>query len=210
MCRGRRNALSWAELIESSLVRHLQFCCNLIWHFSLSNKILSASLARTVTGNAGNTRRKSSWRHGSHHHASIPKGAPSIYMLWLSRFLHCKNSSNPPTNKIFNDVLGTSAVIMAFYRRYKDIGCQIREVFSRSISGRGRGEQLRMSPRKSSRWDLLPEPYCVRSIGRVHLRITFPLRMKRIGPENSRNRLPSSEPGPGRGPSTRAGPGPLL
>jgi hypothetical protein len=62
---------------------------------------------------------------------------------------------------------------VAFEERYKDIGCQVCKVLYRTISGRG---QLRKSPRKSSRWDLFPEPDCVTSIGWAELRITFSLR----------------------------------
>jgi hypothetical protein len=64
-------------------------------------------------------------------------------------------------NELFNDALRTSEVILAFEERYKDIGCNIYKVLSRNISERG---QLQKSPRKSSRWDLFPEPDCVTSI----------------------------------------------
>jgi hypothetical protein len=78
----------------------------------------------------------------------------------------------------FNDALRTSEVILTFEERYKDIGCQICKALSRTISGRG---QLRNSPRKSSRWDLFPEPDCVTSIRWAQLRITFYL-WKKNGP----------------------------
>jgi hypothetical protein len=62
---------------------------------------------------------------------------------------------------------------LASGERYKDIGCQVCKVLSRTISRRG---QLRKSPRKSSRWDLFPEPDCVTSMRWAQLRITFSLR----------------------------------
>jgi hypothetical protein len=68
-----------------------------------------------------------------------------------------------------------------FEERYKDIGCQVCKVLSRTISGRG---QLRKSPRKSSWWDLFPEPDSVTSIRVTQLWITFPCEKNRqIKPE---------------------------
>jgi hypothetical protein len=51
-------------------------------------------------------------------------------------------------------------------------------VLCRTISGRG---QLRKSPRKSSRWDLFPEPDSVTSRRLAQLRIKFSLRKKKNG-----------------------------
>jgi hypothetical protein len=57
-------------------------------------------------------------------------------------------------------------------QRYRMPSCK---VLCRTISGR---EQLWKSPRKSSRWDLFPEPDCVTSIRWAQLRLTFTLRKK--------------------------------
>jgi hypothetical protein len=109
---------------------------------------------------------------------SSPNEARSIYnLLWLSYhqyifvlMLKCQLS----LNKLINDAL-KHEVILVFEERYKDIGCQVSKVLSRTISGRG---QLRKSPRRSSQWDLFPVPDCVTSIRWAQLRITFSLRKK--------------------------------
>jgi hypothetical protein len=40
-------------------------------------------------------------------------------------------------NELFNDALRTSEIILVFEKWYKDIGCQICQVLSRTISGGG-------------------------------------------------------------------------
>jgi hypothetical protein len=95
---------------------------------------------------------------------SSPNEARSIYNLpWLSyhEYIFLLIQRQYSLSELFIDVLKTSQVILAFGERYKDIGWQVCKVLSRIISGRG---QLRKSPRKSSRWDLFPEPDCVTSI----------------------------------------------
>jgi hypothetical protein len=99
--------------------------------------------------------------------------------------------------KLFNDVLKTYEVTLAFEERYKDIWCQVCKVLPRTISGRG---QRRKSPIKLSWWDLFPEPDSVTSISWAQLRITFSLRIKQW-PEKARSVrhsvwLLSFEPGP--------------
>jgi hypothetical protein len=78
-------------------------------------------------------------------------------------------------NELFNDALKTSEVMLAIEERYKDIGCQVCKVLSRTISGRG---YLRKSPAKSSRWDLFSEPDCVTCTRWVQIRIILSLRKK--------------------------------
>jgi hypothetical protein len=100
------------------------------------------------------------------------------------------------SNYWMNDALKTFQVILTFEERYKYIGCQVCKVLSRTISWRG---QLRKSPRKSSPWDLFPEPDCVTSMRWAQLRITFSLRkrMARESPNVFFNVwLLSFEPGP--------------
>jgi hypothetical protein len=76
-------------------------------------------------------------------------------------------------NELFNDALKAAQVILEFEERYKDIGCQVCTVLSRTVSGRG---QLRKSAKKSSRWDWFRKTDCVTSIRWQQLRITFSLR----------------------------------
>jgi hypothetical protein len=78
---------------------------------------------------------------------------PALTIASLRHFYF--NAQLPVILELFNAALRTSEVILAFEERYKDIRCQVWKVLSRTISGRG---QLRKSPRKSSRWDLFPEP----------------------------------------------------
>jgi hypothetical protein len=51
--------------------------------------------------------------------------------------------------ELFNDALRTSAIILSFEERYKNIGYQVCVVLSRTISG---AEQLQKYLRKSSWW----------------------------------------------------------
>jgi hypothetical protein len=66
-----------------------------------------------------------------------------------------------------NEALKTFQGIVAFGKRYKDIGCQVCKVLSRTISGGVGGGVVR----KSVQWDLFPEPDCFTSIRSAQLRI---------------------------------------
>jgi hypothetical protein len=75
---------------------------------------------------------------------------------------------------------------LGFEEWWKDIGCKVCNVLSRTNSGTGR---LPKSPRKSGRSDLFPEPDCITNIRWEQLRINFPLRKKKELPDNTRNVL---------------------
>jgi hypothetical protein len=45
-------------------------------------------------------------------------------------------------NELFNDALRTCEVILAFEERYKDIGCHVCKVLSRTVSGRGEATKI--------------------------------------------------------------------
>jgi hypothetical protein len=51
--------------------------------------------------------------------------------------------------------------VLAFEERHRAVGLEVCKVLCRIISERG---QLRKFPRKSSRWDLYPEPDRVTSV----------------------------------------------
>jgi hypothetical protein len=99
-------------------------------------------------------------------------------------------------NELFNEALKYMSLFCRL-SEYKDMGCQVCKVLSWNIFGRG---QLQKSPRKSSRWDLFPEPDCVTSIRWAQLRIACSLRKKRMARESPKCSkkiwLLSFEPGP--------------
>jgi hypothetical protein len=89
-------------------------------------------------------------------------------------FFWCIKASKP-FNELLNDALRTSEVILTFEERYKDIGCLQGVISNCFWEG-----ALRKSPRKSSRWDLFPEPDCVTSIRWAQLWVTFSTWKKNV------------------------------
>jgi hypothetical protein len=57
------------------------------------------------------------------------------YCIISTFSIQCINASNP--YELFNNIQGTSEVILVFEEWYKSIRCQVNEVLPQTISGMG-------------------------------------------------------------------------